>query len=138
MKIIVDTNVISEVMRPLINESVAAWIDSTNRAMIAVTTITLEEVQYGLRLLPEGKRRKEQETIFDSFVSSLTILSFDTSAAAFCAEIRAERRNKGIPISLPDAQIAGIAKHHNAAVATRDSGGFKNTGVEIINPWAVS
>lgn len=136
MRVVLDTNVISEAMHPDGLERVRLWLEGLDKSLAAVTTITLSEIQYGLRLLPDGARRVGLENAFDHAVSELSILPFDAPAAAFCADIRADRYRRGRPVSLADAQIAGIAKHHGAMVATRDSGGFEGTGVDIFNPWA--
>lgn len=135
MTLILDTNVVSEIMRPVVHEAVARWIETVDLADVAIATITLEEVRYGLRVMPEGARKAAHVDAFEAFAAALTLLPFDREAAECCAMIRAERRLAGRPVALADAQIAGIARAVGAVVATRDGGGFAGCGIDVVNPW---
>lgn len=102
------------------------------------TTITQAELLYGVELLPQGSRRARLQEVIQNGLSALfagRILSFDESAAREFASIVASRRTRGRPISEFDAAIAGIARSHHAAIATRDTGGFEGCGIAVINPW---
>jgi predicted nucleic acid-binding protein len=136
--IILDTNVVSELMKAAPRASVLRWIDSKPPVSFYVTTITQAEVLYGIRLLPKGGRRAViEQAALEMFERDFEtrILTFDSAAAAAYAEIAAARRVAGRPISALDAQIAAIARIHGAAIATRNLADFKGCGVETIDPW---
>lgn len=136
--IVLDTNVLSELMRPDPSPSVVQWIGKQSRMELFTTTITEAEIFYGIELLPKGKRRdKLLLAAAAMFVQDLEdhILSLDSIAARNFAPIAARRRVAGKPISHADAQIAAIAKTHGAAIATHSTGDFQNCGVRIIDPW---
>ena len=133
-----DTNVLSELMKLGPTSSVIRWVDSQPASSLFTTTITQAEILYGLRLLPAGKRRKSFESIVESmFAVDLggRILPFGGDAARAYAIIAAERQRKGRPIAQFDAQIAGIAQAHGAVIATRNVRDFEGCGVQLINPW---
>jgi predicted nucleic acid-binding protein len=137
--IVVDTNVLSEVMKPVPAGKVLRWMASRAPSGLFTTTITMGEVLYGLALVPHGKRRiaLEQaiETMFeDKFAGR--ILAFDREAARAFADISANCRRLGRPVGELDAQIAAIARSQGAAVATRNVRDFKDCGVELIDPWS--
>ena len=136
--VILDTNVVSELMKPSRAPQVLAWISSQSRDDLFTTTITVAEVLFGIELLPKGKRRdtllaKAEATFVEDFAGN--ILTFDEPAARLFALISAARRNQGRPISTQDAQIAGIARAHGATLATRNKSDFEGCGVLIANPW---
>jgi len=135
--IIVDTNVLSELMRALAAPAVLDWLSAQAAASLYTTAISEAEILYGLAVLPAGKRRKGLEAaavgLFDDFEGR--ILPFDSAAAHEWAQITAVRHRSGRPISFADAQIAAIARSHGARVATRDGAGFAGCGVELIDPW---
>jgi toxin FitB len=138
--IILDTNVVSEIMKPpaLRSAEVFAWLRSYSLADIFTTTISLGEVLAGIAVLPQGKRRNALQEAADrmfSTVFSQRILPFDEASATHFAEIIADRRRKGLSFEALDAQIAGIAKSRSMAVATRNAIDFDDCGIEIINPW---
>jgi predicted nucleic acid-binding protein len=137
--IVVDTNVLSEVMRPVPSGKVVRWMAANPASVLFTTTITLGEVLFGLELLPSGKRRIAlQEAIRIMFEQEFAgrILTFDMAAARAFADISAKCRRLGRPIGEMDAQIGGIALSQGAAIATHNVRDFKNCGVELIDPWA--
>ena len=137
MRIVVDTNVTSELMRPAPATRVREWVLATSPGDLFTTAITLAEIRYGIERLPAGKRkdqfRQTADEIFESFASR--VLPFDAAAAARYASIVDSREKSGQPIDGFDAQIASICKTNNAKLATRNTDDFKKTGVELINPW---
>lgn len=136
--IVLDTNIISELLLPVPEAAVVDWLVAQPRAAIFTTAITEAEILYGLRLLPDGRRRRELEAaILPIFVQDLAghVLPFDREAAEIYGSIATERRKAGRPISQFDAQIASIALSRGAALATRNVSDFKGVGLAIINPW---
>jgi predicted nucleic acid-binding protein len=137
--IVVDTNVLSEVMRPIPSGKVVRWMAERPASSLFTTTITLGEVLYGLELVPSGKRRVAlQQAIEKMFEEEFTgrILTFDRDAARAFADISARCRRLGRPIGEMDAQIAGIARSRGAAIATRNVLDFQDCGVQLIDPWS--
>ena len=137
--IVLDTNVISEVMKPSPSAFVLDWLNQENSERLYLTSVSLGEIEYGLRILPEGHRRRELQDRFRRFVASafaLRVLGYDEQAAQFYGEVMAARRALGRPMSALDGQIAAIAKAHGAAVATRNIRDFEHCGVELMDPFA--
>lgn len=138
---ILDTNVISELMRDAPHPAVLTWLDSQPASSLFVTAITEAEILAGIAILPVGKRRsgltEAARRTFQVLFSS-RILPFDSKAANVYDSIFAERRAAGRPISQADCQIAAIARSQGATIATRNVVDFEGTGVEIINPWETS
>jgi toxin FitB len=136
--IVLDTNVLSETLRPKPADSVKRWMEAQPPATLFTTAICEAEILYGVALLPTGRRRAGLEqavaAIFEEELSG-RILPFDSRAARAFAEIAAKRRRLGRPIGEFDAQIAAIAFSHGAAVATRNVEDFANCGVRVISPW---
>jgi predicted nucleic acid-binding protein len=138
--IILDTNILSELMRPEPAELVSQWISQQSAPSLFVTTITQAEIFYGLALLPSGQRRTLlKETVEQMFAEDFNqrVLSFDTAAARTYAVIAAGRRTAGRPISQSDAQIAAIALTYGATVATRNVSDFEGCGLTVLNPWNI-
>ena len=137
--IILDTNVLSELMKSQPDKLVLRWIGTHKATDLFITTLTKAEILYGLELLSKGKRRtalkQAARSMFDVDFAR-RILSFDSDAARQFAIIAAKRRKIGRPISQIDAQIAAIASHHHATLATRNVSDFEECGIEIINPWS--
>ncbi|ALB40631.1 MULTISPECIES: type II toxin-antitoxin system VapC family toxin [Nostocales] len=136
--IILDTNVISELMKTQKSEIVREWVAEKPLMSMFTTTITQAEILYGIALLPEGKRRKElsqaaQLMFSEDFAGR--VLAFDQNAAVAFAHIASQRRQNGTPISQADAQIAAICYTHKATIATRNVSDFEGCGISIINPW---
>jgi hypothetical protein len=136
--IILDTNVISEAMRPLPVRSVAAWLRTQVRSNLYLTVVTEAELLFGIARMPVGKRRDETSaavaTVLRQFANN-RVLAFGRETSPAYALIATERARLGRPISQFDCVIAAIAHAHGAAVATRDTAGFSGCGVELINPW---
>jgi len=136
--IILDTNVLSELMRPRPSARVLAWIAKQPEAELCTTSITEAEIFNGIEVLPKGKRREHltaaAEAVFTEDFSG-RVYSFDSTAARAFSKIASSRRSGGRPISHPDAQIAAIAKTRRAKVATRDVKGFEQCGVDVVDPW---
>jgi predicted nucleic acid-binding protein len=138
--ILLDTNILSELMRRTPEAAVEQWLADQPAASVFISAITEAELRYGLALMPSGKRRSALAVEIDDMLGedfSGRILPFDSPAAVAFAEIAAERRQVGRPISQADAQIAAIARSRGAALATRNVPDFEGCGVEIINPWNV-
>lgn len=136
--IVLDTNVLSETLRPAPDPRVLAWLSSQPRPSLFVTTVTRGEILYGVRLLPDGKRRQQlleaAQAIFDEDFAGQAV-SFDSEAADLFAEIAAHRRQLGRPISQLDAMIAAITRSRGAALATRNTSDFEHCGIQLVNPW---
>ncbi len=138
--IILDTNIVSVLMGTSPSREVTAWYTVQDSTTIYLTTITRAEVRYGIARLPQGKRRDLYRRAADElFTRQLArTLPFDALAADTYGEIVAERERQGRPIGIADAQIAAIARTHDATIATRDTGGFDATGVNVVNPFVTS
>lgn len=136
--IILDTNVLSELMKTEPNERVLSWLRHKPRSTLFITTITQAEVYFGIGLLPVGKRRQQLETTIEQTFEvdfQGRILPFDSLAARRYGQIASVRRQKGLPISTADAQIAAIASIHDAIFATRNTSDFLECGLQLLNPW---
>lgn len=136
--IVLDTNVLSEILRPVPEPRVVEWLSQQPRASVFTTVITRGEILYGIQVLPAGKRRNglwsAAMQIFDVDFDG-QVLSFDSAAADDYAGISAARRAAGRPIAQFDAQIAGIALSRGAQLATRNVRDFDACGFKVINPW---
>jgi predicted nucleic acid-binding protein len=136
--IVLDTNVLSEALRPVPESSVMAWLANQPRASLFTTAVTRGEILYGIRLLSDGKRRRglwdAVRKIFDEDFAG-HVLSLDSEAADMYAEISASRRTAGKPISQFDAMIVAMARSRGASLATRNVKDFDDCGTEVINPW---
>ena len=136
--IILDTNVLSELMKPKPAAPVVAWIGEQPTAGLYTTAITQAEILHGLMLLPAGRRRRALEAAVTSMFAEDfegRILGFGSDAAPPYARIATDRRRAGRPISQFDAQIAAIAWATGATVATRNVDDFEGYGVKVLNPW---
>ena len=137
--IILDANILSEALRPNPEPAVMEWLRSHSRASLFVTAITQAEILFGIAILEPGRRQLElQAAVGAMFAADFAgrILPFDSDAAAAFAEISAERRRAGRPISQFDAQIAAITRSRGATVATRNIKDFEGCDIALIDPWA--
>ena len=136
--ILLDTNVVSEVMKAAPNPAVIAWVDKAPRATLFVASVTEAELLYGLALLVPGRRRDGlARAIGLTFARYFRgrVLPFDSAAASAFAEIAGSRRKAGRPIGQSDAQIAAIAQSRKATLATRDTADFAGCAVTVVDPW---
>ena len=138
--IILDTNVLSALMRPAPEASVVAWLDHQPAESVWITSITLFEARLGLALLPKGRRRQMLEAAFDTLLKEdleNRVLDFDSAAATEAASLAAERQRAGRPVDMRDTQIAGIALARRATLATRNVRHFRDLKVPVVDPWEV-
>jgi toxin FitB len=136
--ILLDTNVVSEVMKPRPAEAVVAWLNRQESKNLYVSAIAIGEIAYGLRLLPDRKRRSGLRERFEQFIAlafDQRVLAYDEPAARIYGELMRDHKELGTPISVPDGQIAAIARRHHFAVATRNVLDFESCGIEVINPF---
>ena len=136
--LVLDTNVVSELIRPRPYGAVLAWLDSQLSGTLFVTAVTEAEIRTGIAVLPAGKRQRglasAADRLFDVLFSE-RVLAFDSDAAGTYAAIAAARRAQGRPIAHYDCQIAAIARSRGAAVATRNTADFEGSGIDLVNPW---
>jgi hypothetical protein len=136
--IILDTNVLSELMRPKPSPRVLAWVAKQPATELITTSITEAEIFYGIELLTKGKRREGILTAAEAmFAEDLAgrIFGFEGDAARVFSKITAHRRALGRPISHADAQIAAIAQVRGANLATRNIADFEDCGLDVVDPW---
>lgn len=136
--IILDTNVVSELMRPTPAPQVLRSLSRYSADELHSTSITLGEILYGIELLATGKRKSDLaagvKRLFNVVLGG-RILPFDEPAAQAFSHVAAARRSRGRPISELDAQIAAIASVHDATLATRNTSDFEGCGIRVVNPW---
>lgn len=136
--ILLDTNVISELMRSEPAQAVLDWFGKHDAADLCISAVTEAELRTGVAILPDGQRRDRLQAAIDAMIDldfQARILPFDSPAAKAYAEIAAQRRAAGRPIAEADCQIAAIARATNAPVATRNVKDFDGCGIRLINPW---
>jgi toxin FitB len=137
--IVLDTNVISEMLRAVPSPEVARWIVAQPEHELYITAVTEAEIRVGVNMMPTGKRKAQLQATIDQTIGQVfagKILPFDSTAAATYADIWAKRRAAGKPISQFDAQIAAIARANGAeALVTRNVTDFANLNLTLINPW---
>lgn len=136
--IILDTNVLSEMMRPQPATSLRNWLNAQTAETLFITSITVAELRFGVGCLPEGHRRHQLAFALDAMFAMFgdRVLPFDTAAASVYADraVMARAAGKGLP--LPDGYIAAIAASRQWLVATRDTAPYEAAAVKVINPWA--
>ena len=133
--ILLDTNIVSEVMRPHPSVKVLNWLNTCNLKDLFISSITIAEISYGLHILPKGQRQQLLQSRFEQFIAqgfSGNILVFDEQATYVYAEIMAAWKSNGHPMSLPDGQIAAIAKVNQFTLATD----FIGCGIQLTNPFS--
>jgi predicted nucleic acid-binding protein len=136
--IVLDTNVISEPLKPRADAGVIRWLDAQEPETLYLTATVLSELLIGIAILPAGKRKLGMEAELQSLLAKLfagRFLSFDREAAIAFALLGSRAAAKGTSISVADGQIAAIAAVHGFAVATRDTAPFLAAGVPVVNPW---
>jgi predicted nucleic acid-binding protein len=136
--ILLDTNVLSELMKPAPAEAVVRWVAAQPVMSLYTTSVTQAEILHGVMLLPAGRRRSGFEAAAEAMFREDfggRVLSFDSDAARPYALIAVARQRAGRPISHFDAQIAAIARAVGAAIATRNVADFDGCGVKVIDPW---
>lgn len=139
--IILDTNVVSEPLKPSPNPVVVDWLNAQAPATLFITSINLAELLAGVETLPQGKRRDALAQALSIHVNALfenRVLHFDTRAAQNFGACLAGAQAQGNPVGFADCAIAAIAKTQGWMVATRNVRDFQGTGVEVINPWALN
>ena len=136
--VVIDTNIVSELMRAEPSTEVLAWLDDRPPRELFVTAVTEAEVRTGIAFLPEGRRRRSLAEACERAFGRLfagRVLPFDSAAARAYAGVSADRRRQGRPIAQADCQIAAIAVARGMAVATRNIRDFEDMGIEIFDPW---
>lgn len=136
--IILDTNVISELTRPVPEPGVMSWLDSLPVGETAITAITAAELRYGVHRLPDGRRKNELSKAVQAIITTDfrgRVQPFDVLAADQYADVVTARERTGHPISTTDAQIAAICRVLEATLATRNTSDFADTGIDLVDPW---
>lgn len=135
--IVLDTNVVSEAMRPQPEPAVRAWLNAQAAETLYLSSVTLAELLFGIRALPAGKRKVLLDRTLTELLSLFEgrILSFDTDAARHYAGLAERARQGGRGFPVPDGYIAAIAASRGFAVASRDTAPFEAAGVMVIDPW---
>ncbi len=136
--ILLDTNVVSEPLRPQPNMDVVDWLNKQAIETLYLSTISIAELRFGIAVLPDGHKKQKllhglEQTILPLFAGR--VLSFEEEAAVAYAALRASARAKGRAIALADGYIAAIAQAHKLVVATRDTAPFEAAEISVINPW---
>ena len=138
--IILDTNVLSALMRQAPDRQVVAWLDEQPRSSVWTTSVTVLEVRFGLQVMPLGKRRAHLVRAFETVLADRLegrIAPFDAVAARLAGDLMAVRHRQGRPGDLRDTMIAGIVLAQKATLATRNTSHFADLPVPVVNPWAL-
>jgi toxin FitB len=136
--IILDTNVLSALMRQSPDKDVISWLDRQPRMSIWTTSVTILEVRFGLQIMATGKRRSLLIQACEIVLERMghRIASFDAAAATQAADLMAARQRKGRPGDLRDTMIAGIVLARHATLATRNTSHFEDLAAQVVNPWS--
>lgn len=137
--IVLDTSVVSELLRSAPDPGVVAWVDARDPSELVITAVTAAELRVGVAFLPRGRRRTLLGESVDMLLEQTfagCVLPFDIDATAHYAEVVAARRKSGAPIAALDAQIAAVCRQHQAGLATRNTRDFAGLGLELFDPWA--
>ena len=134
--ILLDTNVISESMRIAPDRRVMSWLDRHPASSLFLCAITVDEITFGIEVLPSGRKRTRLAAVFSRIIDlfSERIIAFDTRAATESAKFRGQRRLAGSPMSLGDSQIAGVAKSRGCALATLNARDFRDIDLSVLEP----
>lgn len=135
--ILLDTNVVSEAMKPEPDPAVRAWLNGQAAETLYLSSITLAELLFGIAALPAGKRKNMLTRALDGLMVLFKdrVLTFDTDAARHYAELAVRARNAGRGFPTPDGYIAAIAASRGFIVASRDTSPYEAGGLQVINPW---
>jgi predicted nucleic acid-binding protein len=136
--IILDTNVVSGLMREPSDVSVTGWLDRQPRTSIWITSITVLEVRFGLQIMPQGRRRAGRSEAFERLLNEKLerrVVPFDADAAEETAVLTGARQQRGQPREIRDSMIAGIALSRRAALATGNVRHFDDVGIDLVDPW---
>ncbi|TWB41913.1 type II toxin-antitoxin system VapC family toxin [Nitrospirillum pindoramense] len=135
--IVLDTNVVSEAMKPEPNPAVRAWLNNQAAETLYLSSVTLAELWFGIEALPEGQRKIALAQTLDGLLALFEgrVLSFDVSAACHYATLAAADRKRGLGFPTPDGYIAAVAVSRGFIVASRDTAPYEAGGVKVINPW---
>lgn len=136
--ILLDTNVLSALMRATPDPAVVQWLDNQPAESIWTTSVTVFEIRTGIELLTPSRRRTKLNDMFTQLLAedlNGRVQSFDLAAAIAAGTITASQQRNGRSVEIRDAQIIGIAASRRAMVATRNTRHFHNTGIELVNPW---
>lgn len=136
--IVLDTNVVSETMRPRPEPTVMAWLAAQALETLYLTTLTTAELLAGVEMMPLGKRRQRVAAALDALLTEYDgrILSFDADAARHYGRLSAATKRAGRGFPIPDGYVAAIAASHGYAVASRDASPFEAAGLDVIDPWS--
>lgn len=138
--IVLDTNIVSALMRREPEPAVVSWLDSLPAESVWTTSVTVFEIRLGLEILMEGRRRRDLEEAFAKALEEdfeNRVLPFDEAAAQAAGVIAAERRRAGRSVEIRDVQIAGIAKARKATLATHNTRHFEGCGLVLVDPWTI-
>ncbi len=133
--IILDTNVVSELMKPAPDAAVGVWLAGLGGEAVTTTALTAAEIQFGLHRLPDGRRRADLQARFDAFAEALGVLPLDEAGAREAGRLRALREAAGLSAQPSDMMIAGIVAVAGASLATRNLKDFEALPIEVLNPW---
>ena len=135
--IILDTNVLSALMRETPDTKVITWLDTQSRTSVWTSSVTVLEIRFGLQIMATGKKRSLLSQAFERLLESIghRIAAFDHGAAVQAANLMASRQSKGRPVELRDTMIAGIVLARHASLATRNVAHFEDLTVPVLNPW---
>ena len=135
--IVLDTNVLSALMRQTPDTRVIAWLDKQSRTSVWTTSVTMLEIRFGLQIMATGQRRSRLLEAFETLIEKMghRVAPFDDEAAAQAADLMASRQRQGRPVELRDTMIAGIVSARHATLATRNLVHFEDLAVPVVNPW---
>ena len=138
--IVLDTNVISELMKPAPSTVVRAWVSSQSSTFLFTTAVNVAEILYGIERLPQGRRKRQLRELVGDVFSAFDdkVLAFDHEAARAYASLVDRRSRLGRPVEGFDAQIAAICAVHGATLATRNLKDFVDTGISAVDPWSTT
>jgi predicted nucleic acid-binding protein len=136
--IILDTNVVSAMMRLHLEPAVASWLARQTQSQIQTTTPVIFEIRYGIEREPAGRRRRDMEVAIAELLTTTfrgQVMEFDAGSADAAGMIHARQRARGNNVEVADSMIAGVAAFHGASIATRNVADFGGLGIDVVNPW---